>query len=55
MGSVIGVLAIGLMVIMLVIAAGSLVVVAIIPVARFLERRQEDHPTSSDQNGYCLK
>lgn len=44
MGSVIGIFAIGLMIIVLVIAAGSLVVVAIIPVARFLERRQEDPP-----------
>ncbi len=45
MSSVIGVLAIGLMIVVLVIAAGSLVVVAIIPIARFLERRQQD-PTN---------
>jgi len=40
MSSVIGVFAIGLMVIVLVIALASLVVVAIIPIARFLENRQ---------------
>lgn len=42
MSAAIGILAIGLMVIVLVIAAGSLVVVAIIPIARYLERRQQD-------------
>ncbi len=41
MSSLIGILAIGLMVIVLLIAMASLVVLAIIPIARFLENRQD--------------
>jgi len=41
MSSIIGIVAIGLMVIVLVIAAGSLIVVATIPVARFVEKLRD--------------
>jgi len=40
MSSLLGILAIGLMVMVLIIAAGSLIVVATIPIGRWLERRR---------------
>lgn len=40
MGALVGFLAIALMVIVLIIAVGSLIVAATIPIGRFLERRR---------------
>ena len=44
MDALIGVLAIGLMIMVTVIAAASLVIVATLPVARFLNRRRSHEP-----------
>lgn len=48
MSAILGVLAIGLMVMVLIIAAGSLVIAATIPLGKWLERRREGSDASGD-------